>query len=68
MRRGSLPQNMLENCHWRVRQLEEEQLGQSLKVTVEEQTGGCVEGHMAQPPHTYRVSRVNPAARLRRDQ
>lgn len=41
---------------------------QSLKVTVEEQTGGCVEGHMAQPPHTYHVSRVNPAARLRRDQ
>lgn len=56
MWRGSLPQNMLENCHWRVRQLEEEQLG--LKVTVEEQAGGCLEGHMARPPHTYRMSHI----------
>lgn len=42
--------------------------GKSLKVTVEEQAGGCVEGHMARHPHTYRVSHVNPAAHLRRDQ
>lgn len=30
--------------------------GKSLKVTVEEQAGGCVEGHMARHPHTYRVT------------
>lgn len=66
MQRGSLPQNMLENCCWTVRQLVEEQLGR--KVTAEEQTGGLVEGHTTRPPHAHRVSRVCPAAHLRRNQ
>lgn len=69
MQSGSLPQNMLENRHWRGRQLEEEQLG--WKVT--ESHFGRADRRLRGRPHgmtspcSPRV-RVYPAAHLRKKQ